>query len=161
MSDYDQEKSNNEMLGDESRRKFLGTTAAATLAGAGLVMGLTSCKKDEKAAVAGKVAETGGDTSRAVAPGEFEVHPGKLDSYYTFSSAGHNGEVRIYGVPSGRTLKRIPVFNVDCMVGWGITNESKAIMGTNPDGSLKYMTGAVSYTHLDMYKRQTQWHTYQ
>ena len=48
MSDYDQEKSNNEMLGDESRRKFLGTTAAATLAGAGLVMGLTSCKKDEK-----------------------------------------------------------------------------------------------------------------
>ncbi len=147
MNDRDQEKNNSEMLDDESRRKFFGTTAVATLAGAGLVMGLSSCKKDDKAAAVEKAAGAGGDASRAVEPGEFEVHPGKLDSYYTFSSAGHNGEVRIYGVPSGRTLKRIPVFNVDPMVGWGITNESKAIMGTNADGSLKYMTGDTHHVH--------------
>ncbi len=144
MSDHNQETGNNEILDDESRRKFFGTTAVATLAGAGLVMGLASCKKDGQTAVTGKAS---GDASRAVEPGEFEVHPGKLDSYYTFSSAGHNGEVRIYGVPSGRTLKRIPVFNVDPMVGWGITNESKKIMGTNPDGSLKYMTGDTHHVH--------------
>jgi nitrous-oxide reductase len=148
MSDQKKEVETNEGLGSESRRKFFGTTAAATLAGAGLVMGLSACKKDEKTAlVAGKVADSSGDASRAVAPGEFDVHPGKLDTYYTFSSAGHNGEVRIYGMPSGRTLKRIPVFNVDPMVGWGITNESKKIMGTNPDGSLKYMTGDTHHVH--------------
>ena len=147
MSDQNQELDKVKVLGDESRRKFLGTTAAATLAGAGLVMGLASCKKDGETAAVGKVAEAGGDASRAVAPGEFDVHPGKLDSYYSFSSAGHNGEVRIYGLPSGRTLKRIPVFNVDPMVGWGITNESKQIIGTNTDGSLKYMTGDTHHVH--------------
>ncbi len=148
MSDHNKEVETNDGLGSESRRKFFGTTAAATLAGAGLVMGLSACKKDEKTAlVSGKVADVSGDASRAVAPGEFDVHPGKLDTYYTFSSAGHNGEVRIYGMPSGRTLKRIPVFNVDPMVGWGITNESKKIMGTNPDGSLKYMTGDTHHVH--------------
>jgi nitrous-oxide reductase len=144
MSDHKKDVDANDGLGSESRRKFFGTTAAATLAGAGLVMGLSACKKDEKTAL---VADSSGDASRAVAPGEFDVHPGKLDTYYTFSSAGHNGEVRIYGMPSGRTLKRIPVFNVDPMVGWGITNESKKIMGTNPDGSLKYMTGDTHHVH--------------
>lgn len=146
MSDHNQENGNIEILGDESRRKFLGTTAVATMAGAGLVMGLASCKKDGKTTAAGKVAEAGGD-SRVAAPGEFDVHPGKLDSYYSFSSAGHNGEVRIYGLPSGRILKRVPIFNVDPMVGWGITNESKKIMGTNSDGSLKYMTGDTHHVH--------------
>jgi nitrous-oxide reductase len=140
MSDDNQEIENSEILGDESRRKFFGTTAVATLAGAGLVMGLASCKKDGETALTGKALEASGG-------GKFDVLPGKLDTYYTFSSAGHNGEVRIYGVPSGRTLKRIPVFNVDCLVGWGITNESKAIMGTNADGSLKYMTGDTHHVH--------------
>ncbi|WP_109015926.1 TAT-dependent nitrous-oxide reductase [Novimethylophilus kurashikiensis] len=134
------------VLPDQGRRNFLETTAKATLAGAGLAMGLAACKSDKPAATApAKAAE--GDGARAVAPGEFDVHPGKLDSYYIFSSAGHNGEVRIYGLPSGRTLKRIPVFNLDPMVGWGITNESKKIMGTKPDGTLKYTTGDTHHVH--------------
>ena len=33
------------------------------------------------------------------------------------------------------------------MVGWGITNESKAILGTKPDGSLKYTTGDTHHVH--------------
>jgi len=147
MSNHDQEKYNNEILDDESRRKFFGTTAVATLAGAGLVMGLSSCKKEGQTETVGKTSEVTGEASRAVAPGEFEVHPGKLDSYYIFSSGGHSGEMRVFGLPSGRILKRIPVFNIDPMVGWGITNESKAIMGTNPDGSLKYITGDTHHVH--------------
>ncbi len=149
MDTREQETNNNHPdLQDESRRKFLGTTAMMTLAGAGAAMGLTACKKEEGAtAAAGKAAEAHGDASRAVAPGEFEIHPGKLDEYYIFSSAGHNGEVRVYGLPSGRTLKRIPVFNHDPMVGWGITNESKKIIGTKPDGSLKYITGDTHHVH--------------
>ena len=73
--------------------------------------------------------------------------PGQLDTYYSFSSGGHSGEVRIYGLPSGRLFKRIPVFNIDCLVGWGITNESKKIIGTKPDGSLKYCTGDTHHVH--------------
>jgi len=140
MSDLSKEQVNNDVLEDEGRRKFFGTSAAASLAGAGLVMGLSACKQSDEG-VAGKAA------GHLEGSGKFEVQPGKLDSYYSFSSAGHNGEMRIYGIPSGRTLKRIPVFNVDPMVGWGITNESKAIMGTNADGSLKYMTGDTHHVH--------------
>ena len=133
---------------DLGRRKFLNTAAMAGLAGAGMSMGLASCKKAEEgakpAAEAGKAAPAAAEAGEY---GKYEVPPGKLDDYYMFSSGGHSGDVRIYGLPSGRTLKQIPVFNMDCMVGWGITNESKAVMGTKPDGTVKYNTGDTHHVH--------------
>jgi nitrous-oxide reductase len=122
-----------------SRRKFLGKSALAGMATAGAVIGLSGCKEDGKAAPAAAKGAASADASH--------VAPGQLDTYYAFISAGHGGEVRVLGLPSGRTLKRIPVFNTDCMVGWGITNESKAIMGTKADGSLQYTTGDTHHVH--------------
>lgn len=127
----------------ENRRRFLGKSALLGLAGAGVSLGLAGCKEEVKApapAAAPATAAAGGKVGDHVAPGQ-------LDDYYHFSSGGHSGEVRIIGVPSGRELRRVPVFNIDCMVGWGITNESKAIMGTKPDGSLKYTTGDTHHVH--------------
>ncbi|HEY6095052.1 MAG TPA: TAT-dependent nitrous-oxide reductase [Gallionellaceae bacterium] len=121
------------------RRKFLNSAALLGVAGAGLSIGLASCKKSE---VGGS-----GAAGEAGEYGKYEVPPGKLDDYYMFSSGGHSGDVRIYGLPSGRTLKQIPVFNTDCMVGWGITNESKAVIGTKADGSVKYNTGDTHHVH--------------
>ena len=119
MTKIDPKSVNNEIFTDVSRRRFLEATAVTTLAGAGMVMGLTACKDDDPVVKTTKpsslVAPDSG-TSHLAAPGEFEVAPGKLDTYYSFSSSGHNGEVRIYGLPSGRLLKSIPVFNMDCMV---------------------------------------------
>ncbi|TCV83266.1 TAT-dependent nitrous-oxide reductase [Sulfurirhabdus autotrophica] len=129
------------------RRKFLNTAAFVGLAGAGLSVGLSSCKKTEEAAKPVSAAGNAPATTMASEFGKYEVPPGKLDDYYMFSSGGHSGDVRIYGLPSGRTLKQIPVFNMDCMVGWGITNESKAIIGTKPDGSVKYNTGDTHHVH--------------
>lgn len=126
------------------RRRFLGATAFAGLAGAGLSVGLAACKQ-EKPAV-GEAAAAAAQTP-AVDHGEYAVPPGQLDTYYMFSSAGHAGDVRVFGLPSGREFKRIPVFNTDCMIGWGITNESKAIIGTNPDGTVKYDTGDTHHIH--------------
>ncbi|QDZ28019.1 TAT-dependent nitrous-oxide reductase [Noviherbaspirillum sp. UKPF54] len=121
-----------------ARRRFLGQSALLGLAGAGL---LTGCKEDAP------VAKASASASAHAAGGSHEVAPGQLDDYYLFSSGGHSGEMRIIGIPSGRTLRRIPVFNIDPMVGWGITNESKAIIGTKPDGSLKYKTGDTHHVH--------------
>jgi nitrous-oxide reductase len=40
------------------------------------------------------------------------VAPGKYDEFYNFVSGGFNGQVTVYGIPSGRVLKIIPVFSV-------------------------------------------------
>ncbi|MBC7684871.1 MAG: nitrous-oxide reductase [Bdellovibrionales bacterium] len=122
------------------RRGFLNKSAMVGLAGAGAVLGLAGCKEETVAGKAAPVPAKGAADASHVASGQ-------LDTYYAFISAGHGGEVRVLGLPSGRTLKRIPVFNTDCMVGWGITNESKAIMGTKPDGSLQYTTGDTHHVH--------------
>lgn len=121
---------------DPGRRKFFNTAALVGLAGAGVSAGLLG---NGTAQAAEKKSAAGGNKS--------EVAPGELDEYYMMSSGGHSGEMRIYGVPSGRTLKRIGVFNIDPMIGWGITNESKKILGTNKDGSLKYVTGDTHHVH--------------
>ncbi|HRK77360.1 MAG TPA: TAT-dependent nitrous-oxide reductase [Thiobacillus sp.] len=127
---------------DLGRRKFLGTTALVGLSGAGLSLGLSACNKESAPAAAAPDASAGKSEH-----GKYEVPPGQLDEYYSFSSGGHSGEVRIYGMPSGRELKRIPVFNMDCLVGWGVTNESKAILGTKPNGTPKYTTGDTHHVH--------------
>ena len=78
-----------------------------------------------------------------------EVHlkPGELDTYYGLWSGGHTGDLRVLGLPSGRELLKIPCFTPDALVGWGITNESKQIMGTKPDGSLEYTVGDTHHVH--------------
>lgn len=125
------------------RRQFLSKSAMLGLAGAGVGLGLAGCK--EQVAAAPAVAPVAAVPAGSAVHGE--IKPGQLDDYYHFSSGGHSGEARVIGWPSGRELKRIPVFNTDCMVGWGITNESKKIIGTKADGSLKYTTGDTHHVH--------------
>jgi nitrous-oxide reductase len=127
---------------DLGRRKFLNTAALVGLSGAGLSVGLTACKNGDAPATG-----AAGTKADASAHGKTEVMPGELDEYYSFSSGGHSGDIRIYGMPSGRQLKSIPVFNMDNLVGWGITNESKAILGVKPDGTPKYTTGDTHHVH--------------
>ena len=138
MTEVKKNRLDEDLLKANGRRNFLGKSALLGLTGAGVSLGLAGCKDEIAAKPAAAAA--------APALGR-EVAPGQLDDYYHFSSGGHSGEARILGMPSGRTLRRIPIFNIDPMVGWGITNESKAIMGTKPDGSLKYTTGDTHHVH--------------
>ncbi len=128
---------------DPERRRFLNSAALTGLAGAGLSLGLAGCADD--AGPAGSSAAPGAVVG--IDYGKYAVHPGQLDEYYSFSSGGHSGEMRIYALPSGRLLKRIPVFAMDALTGWGITNESKKILGTKADGSLQYTTGDTHHVH--------------
>lgn len=127
------------------RRRFINTAALA-----GLTVGVAACNDKPAASAAPAAAPAAAPvaaTKGGVDYSKYEVHPGQLDDYYAFSSGGHSGDCRIYGLPSGRLLKSIPVFNMDCMVGWGITNESKKIIGTKADGSVKYKTGDTHHVH--------------
>lgn len=111
-----------------SRRLFLGGGAA--LVGAASV-GLGSAVMPTPA--------------RAANVSAAHVGPGELDEYYGFWSGGHSGEVRVLGLPSMRELMRIPVFNTDSATGWGLTNESKDILGPNAP-----LNGDCHHPHMSM-----------
>jgi nitrous-oxide reductase len=126
-----------------SRRNFMTTAAWVGLSGAGLAAGLASCGK-QPATTAAPPATASSEPAPAHG---VEVKPGQLDEYYGIWSGGHSGEVRVLGLPSSREIKRIPIFQADSMSGWGITNESRAVIGTRPDGRLNYTNGDTHHVH--------------
>ncbi|MDX3773600.1 TAT-dependent nitrous-oxide reductase [Chromatiaceae bacterium AAb-1] len=137
MSDSNNQKDDKHPDQGISRRKFLGATAM-TGAGAAILgtVGLGSAVMSKQSWAA------------AVKDAQQKIHiaPGELDEYYGFWSGGHQGEVRVLGIPSMRELMRIPVFNIDSATGWGITNESKAIMGD----SAHFLNGDCHHPHVSM-----------
>ena len=125
------------------RRRFINTAALA-----GLTVGVAACNdKPAAAPAAAPAAPAPAPAPTAHAGASVHLKPGELDTYYGLWSGGHTGDMRVLGLPSGRELLRIPCFVPDALVGWGITNESKAVMGTKPDGSLKYFVGDTHHTH--------------
>ena len=124
------EKRDNDKRG-LTRRGFLGAGAAAGAVGTLTSAGWLQLVQEARA--------QSGEAHALVAPGE-------LDTYYGFWSGGHSGEVRVLGVPSMRELMRIPVFNVCSATGWGITDESKRVLGE----SAKYLNGDAHHPHVSM-----------
>lgn len=90
------------------------------LAGACLLMAQYSCKpKNAGNAVSGDAA------SKTYVP------PGKYDELYNFVSGGFSGQMSVYGIPSGRLLRVIPVFSVDPQSGYGYSEETKPMLNTS------------------------------
>ena len=58
------------------------------------------------------------------------VAPGKYDEFYNFVSGGFNGQISVYGLPSGRLLKIVPVFSQHPENGYGYSEETKAMLQT-------------------------------
>jgi nitrous-oxide reductase len=58
------------------------------------------------------------------------VAPGQYDEFYAFLSGGFNGQIGVYGLPSGRLLKTIPVFSQFPENGYGYSEESKKMLET-------------------------------
>ncbi|HZG00932.1 MAG TPA: nitrous oxide reductase, partial [Chitinophagales bacterium] len=59
------------------------------------------------------------------------VAPGKYDEFYNFVSGGFNGQISVVGLPSGRTIKIVPVFSVFPENGWGYSEETKPMLNTS------------------------------
>lgn len=84
------------------------------------VMSQYGCKpKNVNSAVSGDAA------SKAYVP------PGKYDEFYNFVSGGFSGQLSVYGLPSGRLFRVIPVFSVDPEKGYGYSEETKPMLNTS------------------------------
>ncbi|MGI9526294.1 MAG: Sec-dependent nitrous-oxide reductase [Weeksellaceae bacterium] len=59
------------------------------------------------------------------------VAPGEYDEYYAFLSGGFSGQLAVYGLPSARLLKVIPVFSQDAEKGYGYNEETKPMLETS------------------------------
>jgi len=91
-----------------------------SLAAAILLLGTTGCKPKNAGSAA-----TGDAASRVY------VEPGKYDEVYNFVSGGFSGQVSVYGLPSGRLFRVIPVFSQDPQSGYGYSENTKPMLNTS------------------------------
>ncbi|MGY5848109.1 Sec-dependent nitrous-oxide reductase [Salegentibacter sp. HM20] len=100
-----------------------------------------SSGKKSKGAMASNVAE------------RVYVAPGEHDEYYGFFSGGFSGQMSVYGLPSGRLLKVIPVFSQDAEKGYGYNEGTKAMLNTSygfvPWGDLHHVDISQTNGELD------------
>ena len=71
------------------------------------------------------------------------VAPGHYDEYYAFLSGGFSGQIAVYGIPSGRLLKVIPVFSQNPENAWGYSEETKPMLQTS-HGFVPFLRTACS-----------------
>lgn len=92
-------------------------------AGFGLMIYLSNCSQQGASGAAGALSD---DVAAQV-----YVGPGEYDEFYGFFSGGFSGQLSVYGLPSGRLLKVIPVFSVDAEKGYGFNEETKPMLNTS------------------------------
>lgn len=59
------------------------------------------------------------------------IAPGERDEQYAFLSGGYSGNLTVYGLPSGRMFKEIPVFSQFPTSGYGYSEETKPMLNTS------------------------------
>ena len=79
----------------------------------------------------GKGGSSGSDVLAGDAAQKVYVAPGQKDEFYWFMSGGFSGQVSVYGIPSGRLFKEIPVFSQFPQNGYGYDEETKNMLMTS------------------------------
>ncbi len=101
------------------------TRRAGIVAGAGAVLAaatyMFACAPAAKSGGAGV----------SDAPSRTYVAPGAYDEFYAFLSGGFSGQVAVYGLPSGRLLRVIPVFAQNPENGYGYNDETRPMLQTS------------------------------
>lgn len=92
-----------------------------------IAAGLASCNNGSN----GKSGSKGQGGLATNAAERVYVAPGEHDEYYAFMSGGFSGQLSVYGLPSGRMLKVLPVFSQNPENGYGYTEETKPMLNTS------------------------------
>jgi len=88
-----------------------------------VAIAFTSCNN-------GNSTKSGGALASSAAEKVY-VAPGEYDEFYAFVSGGFSGQLAVYGLPSGRLFKVIPVFSVDAEKAYGFNEETKPMLNTS------------------------------
>ncbi len=72
-----------------------------------------------------------GDAVNSDAASKVYVAPGQYDEFYGFVSGGFSGQLSVYGIPSGRLLKVLPVFSQNPENGYGYSEETIPMLNTS------------------------------
>ena len=86
---------------------------------------LVSCNPAPTSSKSSKGALTGNAAEKVY------VAPGQYDEFYAFISGGFSGQLAVYGLPSGRLFRVIPVFSQDPQEGYGYNEETKPMLNTS------------------------------
>ncbi|WP_291865885.1 Sec-dependent nitrous-oxide reductase [Maribacter sp.] len=89
----------------------------------GFAMVLTSCNPKGDNSANGALSSSAAE--------KVYVAPGEHDSHYAFISGGYSGNLTVYGLPSGRMFKEIPVFSQFPTNGYGYSEETKPMLETS------------------------------
>ncbi|MCM4167254.1 Nitrous-oxide reductase [Arenibacter antarcticus] len=84
---------------------------------------MTSCNNQGKSSSGGALGSNAAD--------RVYVGPGEYDEFYAFFSGGYTGNLTVYGLPSGRMFKEIPVFSQFPTNGYGYSEETKPMLNTS------------------------------
>ncbi len=93
-----------------------------TIAIVSVLVAFTSCNNTSKS--------NSGALSSSAAEKVY-VAPGDHDEFYAFISGGFSGQLSVYGLPSGRLFKVIPVFSQDAEKAYGYNEETKPMLNTS------------------------------
>jgi len=88
-----------------------------------IAIAFTSCNN-------GNTSQKNGALSSSAAEKVY-VAPGEHDEFYAFVSGGFSGQLAVYGLPSGRLFKVIPVFSQDAEKAYGYNEETKPMLNTS------------------------------
>ncbi|XMO88222.1 Sec-dependent nitrous-oxide reductase [Algibacter sp. AS12] len=88
-----------------------------------LFAALTSCNNSGKSSNSGALSSNNAE--------KVYIAPGEHDSHYAFISGGYSGNLTVYGLPSGRMFKEIPVFSQFPTNGYGYSEETKPMLETS------------------------------
>tara|TARA_R110002111_G_scaffold1437_1_gene9781 strand:- start:2332 stop:4290 length:1959 start_codon:yes stop_codon:yes gene_type:complete len=95
----------------------------STLAIVAVFAAFTSCNNSGKSSNSGALSSNNAE--------KVYIAPGEHDSHYAFISGGYSGNLTVYGLPSGRMFKEIPVFSQFPTNGYGYSEETKPMLETS------------------------------
>ena len=98
-------------------------TLTIGMALSGMALLFTGCNQGEGSAGNGALSSSAAE--------KVYVAPGEQDAYYAFLSGGYSGNLTVYGLPSGRMFKEIPVFSQFPTSGYGYSEETKPLLNTS------------------------------